>query len=271
MADSYALLRIQPASRTALRTAPEPSAVLNVTPASRSVLRTPPASTGLINVVRSSRAVIRIATIFDKDLVLRPGISQSSTTSPFVIVSDDTGVYNASTNPTGYSPEPSGPVDRPARSELDLYVGYYYHQKNQSPAWTFAAIQDPAEVPFLLDVFGVPTGVLQFCLVGVPLGTTLTTYEQENLYWLAENNVLWFSGQIGFVYDNDLYNDIWTLRRCFTDSLMCGKCEGSNLKTVEALEEGMISALSIAAYNDAVTIYLALKSFLAKINGNCGC
>jgi hypothetical protein len=271
MADSFALFQIAPASRTATRTAPEPSAAVNIDAASRTIARTPPTGAGVINIAGSSRSVIRIATVLDKDLVLRPGISQSSTTSPFVIVSDDTGVYNASTNPTGYSPEPSGPVDRPARSELDLYVGYYYHQKNQSPAWTFAAIQDPAEVPFLLDVFDVPTGVLQFCMVGVPLGTTLTTYEQENLYWLAGNNVLWFRGEIGFVYDNDLYNDIWTLRRCFTDSLMCGKCEGKYLKTVEALEEGMISALSIAAYNDAVTIYLALKSFLAKINGNCGC
>lgn len=271
MPDSISAIRIVGASRTVLRTVPEPLAVLNIAQSSRAILRTPPSGMGMLNIVPSSRAVLRIASVLDKDLILRPAITQSSTTSPFVIISDDTGVFDGTTNTTGYSPEPSGPANRPARSELDLYIGYYLYQTGQTPQWTFAAIQDPTENPFVLNVFDVPTGVLQFCMIAVPTGTVLTESQKENLYWLAQADPEWFTGEIGYVYDNDLYNDIWELRRNFTDALLCGKCIGKNLKIVEAMEEGLISALSVGQYQDALVIYNSLKTFLNRINGNCGC
>ena len=270
MPDSNSIVWVIPSSRATLRTPPEPSAFINVAASSIATLRTF-LSAGFVNVVPSSQTILQTTSVLGKELVLKPSVAQASTTSPYVIIGDDTGIYDGTTNTWGYSPEPTGTIQRPARSELDLYVGYYWYQVGIDPAWTFADPQAPTTDPFTLSVYDVPTGVIQFCLIGVPTGTVLTSFQKENLYWLAQARADWFTGQIGYVYDNELYVDMWELRRCFTDARMCGNCKGTNLKIAEALEEGMIGALSVADYDSALIIYNKLKEFLGQIKCDCGC
>jgi hypothetical protein len=268
MPDTNVLLNIGTAARSLLRTVPNEGGLVQTTAANRHLLRTVPLS-ALVSVGGSYQTVIQIASPLDKNLVLVPSVSQVSTTSPYIVVNDDTPPKEGDAN--GYEPTCPGTLDLPCRAQLDLYVGYYLWTATATPQWTFVPSTDPQEDPFTQDVFNVPTGVLQVCLVGVPQGTVLTDFQKENLYWLAQSTAEWFTGEIGYVFDSDLYAQIWVLRRKFTDALMCGKCKGDNLRTVEGLLEGMIGALNVGQYDKGVTIYNGLKQFLETISGDCGC
>ena len=130
---------------------------------------------------------------------------------------------------------------------------------------------DPTADPYAFNYFNSPPGILGIYMVGVPTGTVLTPFQQQSLYPLSKGIASWFNGQVGYLNDNDLINDLRRLQIKFLRKQMAGNCEGFVYRNAFAMYSAIQTALLVFNYYQAVRIYDILKTFLLN-NQNCdGC
>jgi hypothetical protein len=131
-------------------------------------------------------------------LILKPVLSTIATDCSTVLVVDETGEYNGTTNTWGYTPEadPNDP-NRPKRSEVDLYIGWINYT-SEGQTWTFAADQSPTLIPYEQIITGIPSGVNAIYLIAVPTGTVLTDFQKDTLPYFYQSTDGWFGGDGAF-------------------------------------------------------------------------
>jgi hypothetical protein len=196
----------------------------------RSVLKT--INRGIITVATGYTDVsnLRVYTVLDKQLILRPSAAFDRNGLPSIDINDETGVYGTDGNTTGYSELCPGTPDRPCRAELDLYIWveqYYLNSNNTTLLSNVFFPPDqtaPTADPYAFNYFNSPPGILGIYMVGVPTGTVLTPFQQQSLYPLSKGIASWFNGQVGYLNDNDLINDLRRLQIKFLRKQMAGNC-----------------------------------------------
>lgn len=243
----------------------------------RSVLKTINRGISTVSTGFTDISNLRTYTVLDKQLILRPSAAFDRNGLPSIDINDETGVYGTDGNTTGYSELCPGTPDRPCRAELDLYiwVEQYYLNSNNTTLLSnvfFPPDQtDPTADPYAFNYFNSPPGILGIYMVGVPTGTVLTPFQQQSLYPLSKGIASWFNGQVGYLNDNDLINDLRRLQIKFLRKQMAGNCEGFVYRNAFAMYSAIQTALLVFNYYQAVRIYDILKTFLLN-NQNCdGC
>ena len=212
-----------------------------------------------------------------KDLVLRWGVLTINTPQTQMDVTDGTGTYNATTNPTGYNPESStfDPL-RPKRSALYLWTVYRIKSDKTNPDQTLGPDTQPdeAEAPYEytlslpVDEDGnVIKGLYELFLVGAPRTETYTP--GLDYVSLATQNG-WFLASAGIMVDSTVQNCINRMRYEFLQSVMCGKCNEAYLE-VYGLYVGMLNAMESGEWTTAVEIYEKLKEICSSQEQSCTC
>lgn len=222
-------------------------------------------------------ANLRAYSLLDKQLILRPSAAFDRNGLPSIDINDETGIFGTAGNTTGYSELCPGTPDRPCRAELDLYiwVEQYYLSPDKTTLLSnvfFPPNQtDPTADPYAFNYFNSPPGILGIYMVGVPTGTVLTPFQQQSLYPLSQGIASWFNGQVGYLNDNDLINDLRRLQIKYLRKQIAGNCEGFVYRNAFAMYSAIQTALLVFNYYQAVRIYDILKTFLLN-NQNCdGC
>ena len=107
--------------------------------------------------------------------------------------------------------------------------------------------------------------------MGVPTGTVLTPIQEQTLYPTSTGIASWFNGQVGYLNDEDLINDLRRLQIKYLRKQIAGNCQGMVYRSAYAMYSALQTALLVFNYYQAVRIYEILKSFLLT-NQNCdGC
>lgn len=252
--------------------------ILHTGTGNRSVLHTINKGVSTLATTFKDISNLRVYTVLDKELILRPSAAFDRNGIPSIDINDETGVYGIDGNTTGYSENCPGTPERPCRAELDLYIWieqYYLNPADKSillSSSTFPPNQtDPTADPYAFNLYNAPVGVLGIYLVGVPTGTVLTSFQEQNLYPLSTGIASWFNGQVGYLNDDDLINDLRRLQIKYLRKQIAGNCEGMVYRSAFAMYSALQTALLVFNYYQAVRIYDILKSFLLT-NQNCdGC
>jgi hypothetical protein len=259
---------IQPASK--------PS-ILRTGTGNRSVMRT--INNGLSTLATGYTDIsnLRVYSLLDKELILRPSATFDRNGVPSIDIKDETGIYGIDGNTTGYSENCPGTPERPCRTELDLYISvaqqYLSSDKSTLLSSSFFPPNqtDPTADPYAFNLFNAPIGVLAIYLVGVPTGTVLTPIQEQTLYPTSTGIASWFNGQVGYLNDDDLINDLRRLQIKYLRKQIAGNCQGMVYRSAYAMYSALQTALLVFNYYQAVRIYEILKSFLLT-NQNCdGC
>jgi len=247
-----------------IRTTENKKALLRVLADGKAVVR----STGKVN------SILQTGLLIEKVLDLKPAITYVSTDTPYIVISDLTGTYNGTTNTWGYNDTCGVDPDRPCRTDLDLYVSYTLYEnttgKNLATTNFFPADQGtPALDPYVYNLFGAAIGIIMVSLVGVPSGTTLTTYEQQNLYEYSQSQPDWFNGRIGFMNDPEVETALRTMQIQWIRNNIAFNCQGTRYKEAYALRKAIDSALKTFNAPVAAYIYSILKIHLQNLDVGC--
>jgi hypothetical protein len=192
-------------------------------------------------------------------------------------VTDGTGTYNATTNPTGYNPESSvfDPL-RPKRSALYLWTVYRIKSDKTNPNLTLGPDTQPdqAEAPYEYSLSlpvdedgNVITGLYELFLVGAPITETYTP-GLEYVSLATQNG--WFLASSGIMVDSFVQNCLNRMRYEFLQSVMCGKCNEDYLE-VYAMYVGMLNAMESGEWTTATEIYEKLKEICSAQEISCNC
>jgi hypothetical protein len=251
--------------------------ILRTGTGNRSVMRTINKGVSTLATGYTDISNLRVYSILDKELILRPSATFDRNGVPSIDIKDETGVYGIDGNTTGYSENCPGTPERPCRTELDLYI--WLEEQYLSPDKStllsnpsFPPNQtDPTADPYAFNLFNAPIGVLAIYLVGVPTGTVLTPIQQQTLYPTSTGIPSWFNGQVGYLNDDDLINDLRRLQIKYLRKQIAGNCQGMVYRSAYAMYSALQTALLVFNYYQAVRIYDILKTFLLT-NQNCdGC
>jgi len=251
--------------------------ILRTGTGNRSVMRTINKGVSTLATGYTDISNLRVYSILDKELILRPSATFDRNGVPSIDIKDETGIYGIDGNTTGYSENCPGTPERPCRTELDLYISvaqqYLSPDKSTLLSSSFFPPNqtDPTADPYAFNLFNAPIGVLAIYLVGVPTGTVLTPIQEQTLYPTSTGIASWFNGQVGYLNDDDLINDLRRLQIKYLRKQIAGNCQGMVYRSAYAMYSALQTALLVFNYYQAVRIYEILKSFLLT-NQNCdGC
>jgi hypothetical protein len=251
--------------------------ILHTGTGNRSVMRTINKGVSTLATGYTDISNLRVYSLLDKELILRPSATFDRNGVPSIDIKDETGIYGIDGNTTGYSENCPGTPERPCRTELDLYISvaqqYLSPDKSTLLSSSFFPPNqtDPTADPYAFNLFNAPIGVLAIYLVGVPTGTVLTPIQEQTLYPTSTGIASWFNGQVGYLNDDDLINDLRRLQIKYLRKQIAGNCQGMVYRSAYAMYSALQTALLVFNYYQAVRIYEILKSFLLT-NQNCdGC
>jgi hypothetical protein len=251
--------------------------ILHTGTGNRSVMRTINKGVSTLATGYTDISNLRVYSLLDKELILRPSATFDRNGVPSIDIKDETGIYGIDGNTTGYSENCPGTPERPCRTELDLYISvaqqYLSSDKSTLLSSSFFPPNqtDPTADPYAFNLFNAPIGVLAIYLVGVPTGTVLTPIQEQTLYPTSTGIASWFNGQVGYLNDDDLINDLRRLQIKYLRKQIAGNCQGMVYRSAYAMYSALQTALLVFNYYQAVRIYEILKSFLLT-NQNCdGC
>jgi len=222
-----------------------------------------------------------------RELVLRIGTLEFDTNQTTVDVPDDTGEYNATTNPGGYNPElnSTNPY-RPKRSQVNLWTVYRiwskepatkYGSNTQTPVSQAQQNDDPytytltfpTEVVNNEDV--VIRGIYQLILIASPIGEDYADYyNNPNLADIAAQFPDWYETSVGVMVDDIVTNCLNRKRYEFLQGVMCGICDGDYLLFYSDYV-GMLAAMEVQDWPTAIDLYNKLKTKCSEIDSSCGC
>lgn len=223
-----------------------------------------------------------------KLLKLKIGTLSFDSGQTMVDVPDDTGVYDANTNPGGYNPNGDPPVTgRPARNEVLLWTAYRlwsrpesdgYGKYTNTPQNQNEETNDPYVFPltFPTEMVGndaLPIrGVYEIAMLAVPLTEVFSPTYVNDFFLIerAQQYPDWYATSVGVIVDPDLINCLNRKRYEFLQGVMCGKCDEGYLH-LYGLYVGAINAMAVQDYASAVDFYNQMKAICDADPSSCGC
>lgn len=193
-------------------------------------------------------------------------------------VVDETGTYDALTNPGGYNPE-ADPTDpnRAKRSEVKLWLAYRVWKDSTSiPDTVFPVPVDPTLIDWEYEF---PTneeyGVYQMFLIASPTDKTFADIEAKgnSIFEYASQDISWYATAGGVIIEPDIINCLNRSRYAFLESVICGDCDEGYL-SLYSKYIGALSAFEIgtdAAYLEGMKLLEEIRGECNKLDCNCNC
>lgn len=203
-------------------------------------------------------------------LILKPVLTSIATDCSSVLVVDETGTYNGTTNTWGYNPEDASfDPNRPKRSEVDLYIGWINYTAS-GQTWTYSPDQSPELIPYQQILTGIPVGGNAIYLIAVPSGTVLTDYQKETLPYIYQSTDNWYGGQCpGIGIWCAASSKMVELRRIYNDATINGGCEYEPFLIALSMEKTVVSLMQAFEYVRAVAAYDEWIKYLDTLTGDC--
>ena len=213
-----------------------------------------------------------------KLLKLKWGSFELAADYSLLTVFDNTGTYDATTNPGGYNPL-SAPTDpnRAKRSEVKLWLAYRVWKDSTSiPDTVFPTPADPDEVNWEYELpINEEYGVYQMFLIASPTDKTFEDIEAKgnSIFEYASDDISWYATSGGSIIDPNIINCINRSRYGFLESVMCGDCDEDYL-SLYSKYIGALSAFEIGtneAYIEGMKLIEEIREECDKLDCNCNC
>ena len=234
------------------------------------VLTIPPVT--IVQTGNYLNAPVLVPVDLSKQLILRPVVVLIATDCSYITVDDETGLYDATTNPTGYNP-PGDPFDptRPHRDDLDLYCGWIYYNPDGTSTWTFSPTQDITEDPWTIQVGGLTEGVNQFFLIGVPLNYSLSELQKATMPYIYQTTVDWYGGYTPVIgYWCEVAGKMAALLRTYNNHTILRGCEYDPYLIAWGMEKAVVSNMQAGNYALAAVQYEKWTTYVNSVN-SCTC
>lgn len=211
-----------------------------------------------------------------KELKLKFGPLEVDSNYATVTLVDNTGTYDATTNPGGYNPEDAVTnPNRAKRSEVKLWLAYRVWTDTNVPDLVFPTPSDPTETNWEYTLPIDDFGVYQFFLIASPVDKTFedVAARGNSAPNFAYDYPEWYMTNGGSIIDPDVINCINKSRYGFIESVMCGSCDEDYL-LLYSKYIGALSAFEIGtndAYIQGMTLIQEIKEECNKIGCNCNC
>ena len=189
---------------------------------------------------------------------------------------DNTGTYDAETNPGGYNPEDAvTDPNRAKRSEVKLWLAYRVWTDTNVPNVVFPTPVDPTETNWEYVLPIDEFGVYQYFLIASPVDKTFedVAARGNSIFDFAYDYPEWYATNGGVIIDPDVTNCINRSRYSFIESVMCGNCDEDYL-ALYSKYIGALSAFEIGtndAYIQGMTLIQQIREDCNKIGCSCNC
>jgi hypothetical protein len=212
-----------------------------------------------------------------KLLELKWGSFELASDYSIITVFDNTGTYDAETNPGGYNPEAATPdPNRAKRSEVKLWLAYRVWKDSTSvPDVIFPSPVDPDAIDWEYQLPINEYGVYQLFLIASPTAKIFADIEAQgnSIFDYANKTALWYATAGGGIVSPEIINCINKKRYGFIESVMCGSCDEDYL-SIYSKYIGALSAIQVGtdeAYLQGMKLIEEIKDECNKIDCNCNC